>query len=82
MQQHDTSKEKNLRSFNVKFNVLHFIFIGFMSIKVESWCRGEWHRGVVIITTAQLHSTKSKLRFYAGSNPVRSVSEIRDGEDL
>ena len=33
-----------------------------------------WRRGVVIITTAQLH-------FCAGSNPARGVSEIRDGED-
>ena len=39
-------------------------------------------RGVVVITTAQLHSTKPELRFCAGSNPARGVSEIRDGEDL
>ena len=38
--------------------------------------------GVVVITTAQLHSTKPELRFCAGSNPARGVSEIRDGEDL
>ena len=41
-----------------------------------------WHRGVVVITTAQLHSTKLELRFCAGSNPARGVSEIRNGEDL
>ena len=41
-----------------------------------------WCRGVVVITTAQLHSTKPELRFCAGSNPACSVSEIRDGEDL
>ena len=40
-----------------------------------------WRRGVVI-TTAQLYSTKSELRFCAGSNPASGVSEIRDGEDL
>ena len=40
------------------------------------------YRGVVVITTAQLHSTKPELRFCAGSNPARGVSEIRDGEDL
>ena len=34
------------------------------------------------ITTAQLHSTKPELRFCAGSNPARGVSEIRNGEDL
>ena len=28
-------------------------------------------RGVVVITTAQLHSTKPELRFCAGSNPAR-----------
>ena len=39
-------------------------------------------RGVVVVTTAQLHSTKPKLRFCAGSNPAHAVSEIRDGEDL
>ena len=38
--------------------------------------------GVVIITTAELHSTKSELRFCAGSNPARGVSEIGDGKDL
>ena len=41
-----------------------------------------WRREVVVITTAQLHSTKPELRFCASSNPVRGVSEIRDGEDL
>ena len=41
-----------------------------------------WRRGVVVITTAQLHSAKPKLRFCAGSNPPCSVSEFRDGEDL
>ena len=41
-----------------------------------------WRRGVVVITTAQLHSTKPELRFCAGSTPSRGVSEICDGEDL
>ena len=31
-----------------------------------------WRRGVVVITTAQLHSTKPELRFCAGSNPTRA----------
>ena len=39
-------------------------------------------RSVVVITTAQPHSTKPELRFCTGSNPVRGVSEIRDGENL
>ena len=41
-----------------------------------------WRCGVVVITTAQLHSTKPELRFCAGSNPARSVLDIHDGEDL
>ena len=45
-------------------------------------CMFIWHRGVVVIITAQLHLTKPELRFCAGSNPARSVSEICDGEDL
>ena len=36
----------------------------------------------MVITTAQLHLTKPELRFCAGSNPARGVSEIRDDEDL
>ena len=39
------------------------------------------YSGNVVITTAQLHSTKPELRFCAGSNTPLSVSEIRDGED-
>ena len=41
-----------------------------------------WFHGVVDITTAQLHSTKSELRFWAGSNPTGGMSEIRDCKDL
>ena len=41
-----------------------------------------WRRGVVVITSAQVHSTKSGLRFCAVSNPALGVSGIRDGEDL
>ena len=37
---------------------------------------------VVVITTAQLHSSKPELRFCAGSNPAHGVSDICDGEDL
>ena len=36
----------------------------------------------LLITTAQLHLTKPELRFCAGSNPARGVSEICDDEDL
>ena len=53
----------------------------------NQWCYvnencSEHHRGVVVITTTQLHSTKPELKFCAGSYPVRGVSEISDGEDL
>ena len=37
-----------------------------------------WHRGAVVITAAQLPTTKSKLRLCAGSNPACEVSEICD----
>ena len=52
---------------------------------MEECCRlvpKMWRYGVVVITTAQLHSNKPELRFCAGSNPAHGVSEIRDGEDL
>ena len=41
-------------------------------------------RGVVVIITVKLHSTKSELRFCASSSPARrfAVSEICDGEDI
>ena len=41
-----------------------------------------WHRGVVVITNVQLHSTKSDLWFGAGSNHAHGMSEICDGENL
>ena len=41
-----------------------------------------WRRGVVVITTAQLHSAEADLKLCAGSNPARGVLAIRDGEDL
>ena len=39
-------------------------------------------QGVVVITTAQLDSTRPELRLWAGLNPDREVLEIRDAEDL
>ena len=41
-----------------------------------------WRRGVVIIATAQLHSTKPDLGFCTGSDPAHGMLEIRDGDDL
>ena len=46
------------------------------------WCSGLWCRGVVIITTAQLHSKKPELRFCPDSNLARGMSDIHDGEDF
>ena len=43
---------------------------------------GLWRRGVVVITTAQLHLSKPEFMFCASSNPARGASEIRNGEDL
>ena len=37
---------------------------------------------VVVITAAQLQSTKPELRLCTGSNPACGMSEIRNGEDL
>ena len=47
-------------------------------IKHDTW----WRHGVVVITTVPLPSAKPKLRFCAGSNPARGMSEIDDGENL
>ena len=41
-----------------------------------------WCRGVKVIPTAQLHSSKTKPRFCTGSNPAREVSEICYGKNL
>ena len=55
---------------------LKWNFLNHISLKMED----VW--GVFFITTPQLHSSESGLRFCAGSNPARRVSEIHDGEDL
>ena len=54
----------------------------FLSVTELLVTQFKWRRGVVVITTAQLHSTKPELRFCAVSNPDRCVSEILDGEDF
>ena len=36
-------------------------------------------RGVVVIATTQLYSTKPELKFCSGSSPACGVSEIRNG---
>ena len=42
----------------------------------------QWRRGIVVMITAQLYSTKPELRFCRGSDLVCSVSEISNGESL
>ena len=44
--------------------------------------RNQFRRRLLVITTAQLHSAKPGLRFCAGWNPARGVSEIWDDENL
>ena len=51
-------------------------------LKMKISATNLWRRGIVVITTAQLHLTKPERRLCAGSNPARGVSEIRDSEDL
>ena len=67
----------HLRHFNIRNSCgIPHISLNFITLYQM------WRRGVVVITTAKLHSAKPELRFCAGSNPARSVSEIRDDEDL
>ena len=54
------------------------IYLGLDDFKLNT----PWRRGVVVITTAQLHSTKPELRFCTASNPARGVLEVCNGEDL
>ena len=60
---------------------LNTLKIPFFACVINAWNK-QTRRGVVVITTAQLCSTKPELRFCAGSNPACGVSEICDGEDL
>ena len=51
------------------------IGITLLKYKFETPCRSGY-------TTTQLHLVKPELRFCAGSDPARGVSEIRNDEDL
>ena len=44
--------------------------------RIKQTIANYWGHGVVVITTAQLHSTKRGLRFCAGSKPC--LRRIRD----
>ena len=76
LENHQSSKQQKLKLTNVK--VIKICLLKTFSDEfLFLWCRG-----VVVFTTAQLYSTKPQLRFCAVSNPARSISGIRDGEDL
>ena len=66
--------------YRSKKNISHMVW-EYISVNKAIYFT-QWRRGVVDITTAQLHSTKPELSFCTGSNPARGVSEIHDGEDL
>lgn len=42
----------------------------------------QWCCGLAVITTMQLNSTKTELRFCVASNPTCEVWEVFDGENL
>ena len=64
----------------IQANVTNIVANSYPRLSTQSGCCSGYNCGavcgVVFITTAQLHSTKPELRFSAGSNPVRGVSEI------
>ena len=62
--------------------MLSAFFLSFESKRSFFVNKSMWRRGVLVITTAQLHSTKPELRFCECSNPARGLWEIRDGDDL
>ena len=70
-----------LFNFSLKI-LLPFELLNLMEETISGKTKTMHRRGVMVITTAQLHSTKPELRFCAGSNLACGVSEIRDGEDL
>ena len=66
--------------FYLKMNLFHFkkkVIVLHLLLVIQISCSG-----VVVVTIAQLHSTKPELRFFPGTNPARGVLQIRDSEDL
>ena len=70
---HDRSEEKLSNPWGNKKKSWTHLPSSFLWSIPEPW---------TIIGIAQLHSTKSELTFCPGWNLTRSMSEIRDGEDL
>ena len=56
--------------------------ISFQKTGKDANFKKSWRHDVVVITIAQLHSTKPEFRFWTGSNPTRRLSEISNGENL
>ena len=65
---------------HIKHHILNLHII--IHIKYKTY-KTLWRHGVVVITTAQLPSTKPEFRFCTASNPnTCGESEICDGENL
>ena len=86
------TRRSSLRTFKITLGtkLVHFISVNIPTITsfFNFYClllnlvNHLWRCGWGVITTAQFYSKKPELRFCAGSNSVRGVSEIRDSEDL
>ena len=66
------------RFFSINYKVISLMF----SSKIVDFNEKLPDNGALDITTAQFPSTKPELRSSAGSNPVCSMSEICNGENL
>ena len=50
--------------------------MGVFIITIYKICKAIWRCGVVVITTAQLHSTKPELKFKSGNEQGKSVNYV------
>ena len=73
---------KHIHTFVEQENMIYVCVKNYLLLELIQHVYYLWRCGVVVITTAQLHSKKPELRFCAGSNHAHGMSEIRDGEDL
>ena len=65
-----------------KFKLLYCVIFILIKIKPLYDIYDIWRRSAVVITTAQIHSAKPKLKFCAGLNPASGMSESCDDDDL
>ena len=58
---------------------MNFAILVFIKPTDIKWCRRDIKRrhGVLVITTAKLHSSVSQLGLCIGTNPARAVSCLR-----